>query len=84
MNYNTAFGAFLRNVEATDYATNTTTTGALTIQQSLRNSLRKEGVAALKADLQWLYGEEFDIVETKDGIVIAAENEPGNFTFSWN
>lgn len=83
MNYNTAFGAFLRNVEATDYATNTTTTGALTIQQSLRNSLRKEGVAALKADLQWLYGEEFDIVETKDGIVIAAENEPGNFTFSW-
>lgn len=30
-----------------------------------------------------LYGAQFDIVETKDGIVIAAENEPGDFTFSW-
>ena len=25
----------------------------------------------------------FDVVETKDGIVIVAENEPGDFTFSW-
>lgn len=30
-----------------------------------------------------MYGEDFDIVETKDGIVIVAENEPGGFTFSW-
>lgn len=30
-----------------------------------------------------MYGKDFDIVETKEGIVIVAENEPGNFTFSW-
>ena len=30
-----------------------------------------------------MYGEDFDILETKEGIVIAAENEPGEFTFSW-
>ena len=30
-----------------------------------------------------MYGKEFDIVETKEGIVIVAENDPGNFTFSW-
>jgi hypothetical protein len=45
--------------------------------------LRKRGVEALRQDLQWLYGEEFDVVETKEGIVIVAENEPGDFTFSW-
>lgn len=81
--YQPKFSEFLRMVETTEYDTNTTATGALTIQQSIRNDLRKVGVAALKEDLQWLYGDEFDVVETKEGIVIVAENEPGDFTFSW-
>ena len=81
--YNPKFSEFLRMVEKTEYTTNTTATGALTIQQSARNELRKIGVAALKADLEWLYGEEFDVVETKEGIVLVAENKPGDFTFSW-
>lgn len=81
--YNPKFSEFLRMVEKTEYDTNTTATGALTIQQSARNELRKVGVAALKADLEWLYGDEFDVVETKEGIVLVAENEPGDFTFSW-
>ena len=81
--YNPKFSEFLRMVEETEYETNTTATGALTIQQSVRNELRKVGVAALKADLEWLYGDEFDVVETKEGIVLVAEHEPGDFTFSW-
>ena len=81
--YNPKFSEFLRMVEETEYETNTTATGALTIQQSARNELRKIGVAALKADLEWLYGDEFDVVETKEGIVLVAENKPGDFTFSW-
>lgn len=50
--YQSQFGAFLHQIETTNYSTNTTATGALTIQQSTRNELRKQGVAALKADLQ--------------------------------
>lgn len=50
--YNPKFSEFLRMVEKTEYETNTTATGALTIQQSVRNELRKVGVAALKADLE--------------------------------
>ena len=77
------FADFLSEVEQTEFDTNTTATGTLTIQQSQRNLLRKKGIAAFKADLEWLYGDLFDVVETKDGIVIVAENEPGDFTFSW-
>ena len=83
MDYQPKFKEFLKTVENTEYATNTTATGALTIQQSIRNELRKEGVAALKADLEWLYGDEYDVVETKEGLVIVAENAPSDFTFSW-
>lgn len=83
MSYEPKFIDFLREVSATEYDTNTTATGSVTIQQSARNELRKRGVEALRQDLQWLYGEEFDVVETKEGIVIVAENEPGDFTFSW-
>lgn len=50
--YQSKFSEFLKIVEATEYGTNTTATGALTIQQSARNELRKQGVAALKEDLQ--------------------------------
>lgn len=81
--YQPQFIEFLREVSCTEYETNTTATGSVTIQQSARNELRKRGVEALKADLQWLYGDDFDVVETKEGIVIVAENEPGDFTFSW-
>lgn len=74
------FAEFLREVETSSYPTNTTSTGSQTIQQSIRNDLRKQGVAALKEDLKWLL-PDFDVVETKEGLVIVAENE--DFTFSW-
>lgn len=76
----TKFAEFLKEIEENTYPTNITSTGSITIQQSVRNDLRKKGVAALKEDLTALYSD-FDIVETKDGIVIVAENE--QFTFSW-
>lgn len=78
---NTEFLTFLQEVENTEFETNTTATGAETIQQSARNELRKRGVEALFNDLVALYGSE-RVVETKDGIVIVAENEPVGFTFS--
>lgn len=77
------FGKFLEGVANESFETNTTATGTVTIQQSARNLLRKQGVEALKHDLELMYGEQFDILETKEGIIIAAENEPGEFTFSW-
>lgn len=77
------FNRFLEEVVDTDFETNTTATGTVTIQQSARNALRKKGVEALKHDLELMYGLDFDVLETKEGIVIAAENEPGEFTFSW-
>lgn len=46
------FGEFLREVEETEFETNTTATGAYTIQQSQRNALRKKGVEAFKKDLE--------------------------------
>lgn len=76
------FKDFLKGVENADFDTNTTALGVVTIQQSARNRLRREGVDALKADLEALYGDEIDVLETKDGIVLAVENEPGDFTFS--
>lgn len=79
----THFGNFLKEVEQMSFDTNTTSTGTYTIQQSQRNALRKEGVAALLQDLQEWYGDDFDIVETKDGIVVVAENEPCDVTISW-
>lgn len=50
--YHSKFGEFLSKVEQTEFGTNTTATGAFTIQQSQRNALRKEGVAAFKEDLE--------------------------------
>lgn len=79
----TKFGQFLKEVEHIEFDTNTTSTGTYTIQQSQRNALRKQGLAALLADLQEWYGDDFDIVETKDGIIIVAENEPCDVTVSW-
>jgi len=51
-NYNPEFGSFLDDVEQREFETNTTATGAQTIQQSQRNALRKEGLAKFKADLE--------------------------------
>lgn len=83
MNQNWQFKQFLKEVSETDFETNTTATGTVTIQQSARNALRKRGVEAFKADLMEIYGDEFDVLETKDGLVLVAENEPGEWTFSW-
>lgn len=78
-----AFLDFLENVRMANYPTNVTALGTITIQQTLRNNLRREGVAALKHDLELIYGNWFDIVETKEGIVIVIENEPNELTISW-
>lgn len=75
------FVNFLKQIEENSFETNTTANGNIIIQQTLRNKLRQEGVAALKEDLTNLYGNWFDVVETKEGIVIVAEND--DFTFSW-
>ena len=69
------FKVFLHDVQASEFDTNITTSGTTTIQQTERNRLRKEGVSALKKDLEALYADEFDIVETKEGIVIVAESD---------
>lgn len=50
------FVEFLEFIEENHFETNTTSTGAVTIQQSKRNELRKQGVAALMSDLVALYG----------------------------
>ena len=77
------FKKFLKGVSKNAFEHNTTITGTTTIQQTSRNNLRREGLAALKDDLIVLYGDEFDIVETEAGIVIVAENETDGSTFSW-
>ena len=78
------FNDFLKEVEELPtLPTNTTATGTITIQQTPRNQLRKKGLAAFKADLEKIYGEHFDVVETKEGLVIVAENLNSDFTFSW-
>lgn len=53
-----AFVEFMNGLRQKDnLPTNTTATGTLTIQQTLRNEIRREGVKALKEDLENLYGE---------------------------
>jgi hypothetical protein len=51
------FKDFLLDVSQTSFEQNTTATGAITIQQTKRNELRKAGLKALKADLKAIYGE---------------------------
>lgn len=79
---NLEFKNFLHSIENRTFNTISTAAGIETIQQTTRNELRKEGLAALKADLEMLYGDSFDVVETANGLVIVAENLPGDFTFS--
>ena len=52
MNQKLRFKEFLHQVEKTHFNTKTTVAGKNTIQQTTRNVLRKDGLAALKADLQ--------------------------------
>ena len=49
--FESQFKKFLSMLESTEFETNETATGAVTIRQSQRNLLRKEGVKALLADL---------------------------------
>lgn len=77
------FKKFLKGVQSAEFEHNTTITGTTTIQQTSRNNLRRQGLAALKEDLIVLYGDEFDIVETEAGLVIVTENEADGTTFSW-
>lgn len=79
----TKFGEFLDKISQMELPTNTTSKGETTIQQTPRNELRREGLNALKQDLIKLYGDNFDVVETKEGIVIVAENDIDGWTFSW-
>ena len=84
---NLKFKSFLKGLEGLkDLPTSTLTTGSLIIQQSRRNELRRDGVEALLADLKAIYGngavDGFDIVQTQDGIVFVAENEPNDVTIS--
>lgn len=51
MEYQSKFKEFLAQVEQREFTINQTATGASIIQQSQRNALRKEGVAAFLADL---------------------------------
>jgi hypothetical protein len=76
------FKKFLKKVEDAEFEHNTTITGTTTIQQTSRNTLRREGLAALKEDLIVLYGDAFDVVETEAGLVIVAENKADGTTFS--
>lgn len=60
---------FLYGLEDNELEQNTTATGITTIKQTKRNQLRAEGVKALLSDLKLIYGDDFDILQTKEGIV---------------
>ena len=66
---------FLYQVQDSTYEQNTTSTGTTTIKQTLRNNIRTEGVEALLHDMKMLYGDDFDIVRTKEGIVFTVLTE---------
>lgn len=83
VNNSLAFKDFLHKLEQLPLEVKEKTNGTATIQQTTRNLLREEGVAALLADLKALYGDEFDIVETADGIDFVAENEISDITITW-
>lgn len=66
---------FLHKLESEPWEVKEKTNGTATIQQTTRNQLREEGVAAFFSDFITFYGDEYDIVRTADGICFAAENE---------
>lgn len=66
---------FLKEIEAeypNGLPTNKTTTGMLTIKQTLRNTLRAKFADALGEDLASLLSD-FDIAVTANGVVVVAE-----------
>lgn len=75
-----AFKDFLHKLEQEPLEIKEKTNGTATIQQTKRNQLREEAVEAICEDLKLLYGDQFDIVETADGICVVAENEPSDIT----
>lgn len=75
------FKDFLARVEKTSLPMAVTSSGSRIISQSERNKLRQEGLEALEGDLKDAFGTSFDVVRTKDGLVIVAEGD--DFTFSW-
>ena len=75
------FKDFLARVEKSALPMAVTSAGSRIISQSERNKLRQEGLEALENDLKDAFGTSFDVVRTKDGLVIVAEG--GGFTFSW-
>lgn len=78
-----AFKDFLHKLEELPLEIKEKSNGTVTIQQTTRNQLREEGVSALLKDLIVLYGDDFDIVETADGICVVAENGASNITITW-
>ena len=78
-----AFKSFLHKMEEDKLEVKEKANGTATIQQTTRNKYREEGVAALLQDLISLYGDEFDIVETADGICFVAENILSDITITW-
>ncbi len=78
------FTSFCRQIASLGaLPTNITANGTETIQQTARNQWRAEGVAALVDDLKQMYGDEVDILVTKEGIVFVIENEATGYTISW-
>lgn len=79
---NLKFIDFLYQVQDSKYEQNTTSTGTTTIKQTLRNNIRAEGIEALMHDLKMIYGEDFEIVRTKEGIVFTVLTDDDE-QFSW-
>lgn len=78
----TNFNEFLNSLESAEtLPTNHTNAGHITIEQTPRNQLRRQGMDALIADLKASL-PSFDVVETANGIVIAAENAATGYTIS--
>lgn len=72
----------MRELENSSLPLTTTASGNTTIQQTLRNELRQIGLEAFRRDLEAIYGDDFDIIETKEGLVIVAENPVSDVTIS--
>ncbi len=76
MNNNNLFNYINENIIDGVIPMTETAAGSLIIDQSPRNKMRADLVNILIEDFKELYGEEyFDILLTKDGIVLAITNE---------
>lgn len=66
----------LDEIEHTEWATNTTSSGMWTIQQSARNVLSQRLTTALFEDLQTFYPDA-QIVRTAEGIIFVVDTDAG-------